>query len=439
MTAPSIGPFRGAVPSPQPAAGTLSLSIVDALKRALEQNLGLLLASDGIDRARGVRLRALSDRLPNVSARIAETRQQINLAAYGFPLPAGIPSVVGPYNLFDARLYLSQSVLDFRALNEARAEEHNIAAARHDYRSARDLVVLITVDAYAQALSASARVDAARAQVDTAQALYNQAVDLKQGGVIAGIDVLRAEVQLATDRQRITAAQTAFEKAKLQLAHLIGLPIGQAFTLADPVFTAPIPEMTTEQAVERAYKTRGDYQAALERVRAAEAAREAARGEQLPVVRVTANYGGLGTSIADSQFTFAIGGALDVPIFQKRTSGKLLESDAELRSRRADAEDLKASIYYEVRAALLDLQSGTEQMQVASRARELAASQLTQARDRFAAGVAGNIEVVQAQSVVALANDQYIAAVYSTNVAKGAFVHAVGIAEETARQIFGGP
>ena len=135
-------------------------------------------------------------------------------------------------------LYLSQSVLDFKALNDARAEAHNIAAARYEYKSARDLVVLVAVDAYAQALSASARVDAARTQVDTAQALYNQAVDLKQGGLIAGIEVLRAEVQLATDRQRITAAQTAFEKAKLQLARLIGLPIGQPFTLADPVFTA---------------------------------------------------------------------------------------------------------------------------------------------------------------------------------------------------------
>jgi outer membrane protein TolC len=439
MPAPSIGPFRGGVPSGSPVSGTLSLSIADALNRALEHNLGLLLSSDSIDRARGARLRALSDLLPNVTTRISETRQQLNLAAYGFPLPAGIPSIVGPFNVFDARLYLSQSVLDFKTLNDARAEAHNVAAARYEYKTARDLVVLLAVDAYAQALSASARVDAARTQVDTAQALYNQAVNLKQGGLVAGIEVLRADVQLATDQQRVTAAQTAFEKAKLQLARLIGLPIGQPFTLADPVFTKPIPEMTLEQAVDRAYKTRGDYQAALERVRAAEAAREAALGERLPVVRVTANYGELGTSIRDAHGTFAIGGAVDVPIFQGgKTRGRLLESDADLRSRRADADDLKASIYYEVRTAMLDLQAGTEQMQVAARARELADAQLIQARDRFAAGVAGNIEVVQAQSVVALANDQYIAAVYATNLAKGAVVYSVGIAEETARQIFGG-
>ena len=414
------------------------MSIADALNRALEHNLGVLLSADGVDRARGARLRALSDLLPNVSGRMSETRQQLNLAAYGFPLPAGIPSIVGPFNLFDARVYLSQSVLDFKALNDARAETHNIAAARYDYKSARDLVVLVAVDAYAQALAASARVDAARAQVDTAQALYTQAVDLKQGGLIAGIDVLRAEVQLATDRQRITAAQATFEKAKLQLARLIGLPIGQAFTLTDQISSAPIPEMTLEQALERAYKTRADYQAALERVRAAEATRQAARRALAgrPRQRQLRRPRHVDRRIPQHLCGGGRRGGPDLS--GRKTRGRLLEADADLRSRRADADDLKASIYYEVRAAMLDLQAGNEQMQVAARARELAASQLTQARDRFAAGVAGNIEVVQAQSVVALANDQYIAAVYATNLAKGALVHAVGIAEETARQVFGG-
>jgi outer membrane protein TolC len=433
------GTFLGGIPSGEPTREPLSLSIADAINRAIEHNLGLLLTGDEVDRARGARSRALSDLLPNVSGRISETRQQLNLAAYGFPLPAGIPSIVGPFNLFDARVSLSQSVLDFKALNDARAEAHNVAAARQTYKGARDLVVLVAVDAYAQALAASARVDATRAQVDTAQALYNQAVDLKQGGLIAGIDVIRAEVQRDTDRQRVTAAQTDFEKAKLQLARLIGLPLGQAFTLTDQISSASIPDMTLEQALDRAYKTRADYQAALERIRAAEATWQAAKGEMLPAVRVTANYGDLGVSIVESHSTFAIAGALDIPIFQGgKTRGRLLEADADVRSRRADADDLKASIYYEIRAALLDLQAGNEQMQVAARSRELAASQLAQARDRFAAGVAGNIEVVQAQGAVTLANDQYIAAIYATNLAKGGLVHAVGIAEETARQLFGG-
>ena len=438
-SAPPSTPFLRGVPTGTATSEPIALSISDALNRALEHNLGLLLAGTGVDRARGARWRALSDLLPNVSGRITETRQQLNLAAYGFPLPAGIPEVVGPFNLFDARVFLSQSVLDFKALNDARAEAHNVAAAQYDYKEARDLVVLVTVDAYAQALAASARVEVTRAQIDTSQALQTQAADLKQAGLVAGIEVLRAQVQLDTDRQRVTSAQAGFEKAKLQLARLIGLPVGQPFTLTDQISNAQVPEMTLEQALDRAYRTRADYQAALERVSASEAARQAAVGERMPAVRVSANYGDLGHSISEGHSTFAVAGSLEVPIFQgSRSRGRLLEADADLRTRRADAEDLKASIYYDVKAALLDLQAGNEQQQVATRARDLAANQLTQARDRFAAGVAGNIEVIQAQTSVALANDQLITAIYTTNLAKGALVRAVGVAEETARQLFGG-
>ena len=331
-------------------------------------------------------------------------------------------------------------MLDLKALNDARAEAHNVAAARHDHKGARDLVVLVATVSYAQVLAASARVEAAQAQVGTAQALFDQAKDLKDGGLVAGIEVLRAEVELDAERQRATAARNEFEKSKLQLARLIGLPIGQAFALTSQLSLAATPEMTLEQALERAYRTRPDYLAALERVRAAEATRQAAIGERLPAVRVTANYGELGTSISDGHSTYAFAGAVHVPIFQGgKARGRLLEAEADLRSRRADADELKAAIYYELRAAMLDLQAGNEQLEVAMRSRTLAASQLTQARDRFAAGVSGNIEVVQAQAAVTSANDQYIAALYTTSLAKGMLVRAIGIAEETARELFGGP
>ena len=168
-----------------------------------------------------------------------------------------------------------------------------------------------------------------------------------------------------------------------------------------------IPEMTLEQAVEHAYRTRPDYLAALERIKAAEAAKEAANGETLPSVRVNANYGALGLSVADSHSTYTVAGTVDIPIFQGgRARGRKLEAETELRRRRTDADDLKGAVYYEVRTAMLDLQTGNEQLEVAARGRMLAASELAQARDRFAAGVASNIEVVQAQTAITLADDQ---------------------------------
>jgi len=299
--------------------------------------------------------------------------------------------------------------------------------------------VLVTVNGYLQALAASSRADTARAQLETAQALYEQAQDLKEGGIVAGIDVIRAEVRLATERQRATASENAFQKAKLQLARVVGLPIGQSFTLADEIPYAPLPEITMEQALERAYKARPDYQAALERMHAAEADRDSARGELLPSVRVNAEYGAIGLTVAGALPTFAVAGAVDIPIFQGgRVQGRIAQAEADVRNRRSEAEDLRGEIYYDVRTAFLDLDATREELQVATRARELAAMQLTQARDRFAAGVASNIEVVQAQEAVALAGEQYIASLYGFNVSKAALARALGVAEEAVRNYLGG-
>ncbi len=154
--------------------------------------------------------------------------------------------------------------------------------------------------------------------------------------------------------------------------------------------------MTLEEALARAYRERPDYLAAQERVQAAESARRAIVGEALPSVRVTADYGAIGLHISSALPTFSIVGALSVPIFEGgRVQGRLAEADSELRTRRAQAEDAKAEIYYDVRTAFLDLKATEEALQTATRGRELADQQLTQSRDRFAAGVTSNIEVVR--------------------------------------------
>jgi outer membrane protein TolC len=448
QTPPSPGPpaiFFGGVPSGTAIAEPQVVTIVDAITRALDHNLGVLVAEQELGRARGARWNALSELLPNVNGRIAETRQKINLAAFGFGSSSGGPSfpglsdIVGPFNVFDARVYLSQSVVDLKRINDERSERHAVAAARFTYQGARDLVIHVAGTLYLQALAASARAESARAQQTSAQALYDQALDLKQGGLVAGIDVLRAEVQLSTETQRSTRAANDAAKAKLQLARVIGLPLGQSFSLDATLPEIPEPETDVQHAVERAYASRPDYRAALERIESAQAARRAVIGEALPSFRVNADYGAIGLTPQDALATYSVSGVVSIPIFQGgRMRGQLLEADAELRRRRAEAEDLKASIYYEIQSAVLDLHATSEELQTAAKARDLAAQQLTQARDRFAAGVAGSIEVVQAQEAVAVANEQHISALYGYDLAKAALIRGVGAAEDTLRAITGG-
>jgi outer membrane protein TolC len=255
---------------------------------------------------------------------------------------------------------------------------------------------------------------------------------LKQNGLVAGIDVVRAEVQVSLLRQRSTATDNDAEKAKLQLARIVGLPIGQPFTLIDDVPEMSERPITLDAALKEAYEKREDFLAAVEEVRAAESRRDSAVAAHLPSVRVTADYGTIGLTPGTSLPTFNVTGALDVPIFDGgKRKGRLAKADVELRDRKARLEDLRATVYYDVRSAFLDVEATKQQLEAADRGRALAMQQLEQSRDRFAAGVATNIEVVQAQEAVALATEQEIAARYGYSVAKALLAQANGSAEET--------
>lgn len=443
QTSNTTTPFLGGVPSGPATTETITITLLDAMRRALEHNLGVLLAEEQVGRSEGTRRQTLADLLPDISGRVSETRQRINFAAFGFgsfeSQFGAIPSIVGPFNVFDARVFVRQPLLDFGARDSARADAHSVAAARHMSQGARDFVINVTGVLYLQALAASARATAATVQRQSGEALYNQAVDLKSNGLIAGLDVLRAQVELNAQTQRALAATNDAEKARLQLARVIGLPLGQPFALDANLPALPAPTITLEEALERAFHGRPDYQAALERVKAAEAEKKAVEGDRLPSLNVNADFGAIGLTPRDARGTYAVVGAMSVPLFDGgRIQGRLLEAEATLRNRRAEAEDLKAQIYYDIRMAFLDLQATTAQREGALKARELAAQQLTQSRDRFAAGVTSNVEVVQAQEAVAVAEEQYIAAEYGYGLAKGALLRGVGTAEDVILQLLGG-
>jgi outer membrane protein TolC len=432
-------PFLGGVPSGKVQPGVLPLSLVEAVERGLKYNLGLLLTWEGTREARGARWRALSDLLPDIKAQTSETREQINLRAFGFGGLPGISPIVGPFDVFDARAFLSQPVFDMHAIQNFRAEAENQKAANYSYQDARDLVVLVSANLYLMAVAGESRVKAAQAQLDTAQALYNRAVDLKKAGVVPAIDELRSRVEFEDRRQRLIYFQNESVKQKLNLARAIGLPLGQEIALTDRIPYTPLPSMTFEESLERAYRSRADYQRTLSQVRAAKLARKAAQGERLPSLHFNADYGDIGPVPGASHGTFSVAATLTVPVFQGgRVHGKILEADALLRQRQSELEDMRARIEYEVRTAFLDLKASGEQVQVAQSAADLAGEQMKQAQDRFAAGVVNSIEVVQAQEAVATAEENYISSLYAYNLAKASLARALGLAEEGFKQLLGG-
>lgn len=435
-----LGVFSGSGKVDRPVPGEIPISILDAIERGIRHNLGLLLSQEQTQVARAQYRRSLSSLLPNISGRAAGSIQQINLAAFGIPLPAGLTSpVIGPFNVIDARAAMSETFLDFSALNRVRQSAENEKTAKFTLQDARELVVLVAGNQYLLTVAAASRLDAAQAQLNTAKIIFEQAQDLKRAGVSAGIDVLRAQVQMQTQQQRVLAAQNQFEQQKLTLARIIGLPVSQQFRLTDTVPYAPLPEINFEEALARAYQQRPEYLAAVSRVRSAELAVKASRGERMPTAEINGDFGVLGNTPASFENTYTLSAAIRIPIFQGgKIQADIAQTESELRQSRLQLEDIHNRVEQEVRASMLDVQTSNQQVAVAQQSISLAGEELKQAQDRFRAGVSGSLDVVQAQESVATANETYIQALYLNNVAKLTLARALGVAEQQTKTFLGG-
>ena len=438
----SQSPFTGSEPEGTATSEVLQLTFQDAIDRGLRNNLGLLLSGDQTIMARGERWKELSNLLPNLQARLQEDVQTQSLTALGlksnvFPFP--IPRVIGPFNYFDARASLSQSIFNFRDLEQERAASERLKSAQYSYKDARELVVLAVGNAYLLAIATAARIETADAQVNNAQALYGKAADQQKAGLSPAIDTLRSQVELQTRQQQLIAARNDFAKQKLSLARIIGLPPGQEFLLTEKAPFQALAPLPVEVYLQRAYISRSDYQAAQAQVRAAELSHRGAAAGRYPTLGVDANYGDVGVTPAHSNGTWQVNGALNIPIFAGgKVHSDVLEADAQLKQARSQLGDLRGRIDYEVRSALLDLNSAADQVEVARSSVELAEEALTQSRDRFSAGVADNLEVVQAQEAVAGAHESYIQSLYAHNLAKVELAHAIGDAEQGVRRYLKG-
>ena len=431
------GAYSGSVPQGTATAEPLALSLSDAIRRGLQYNLATTGYTNATRVAEAQKMIARSALLPTVSMHLLGDEQQSDLAAFGFGGFPGFPSVVGPFHFFDLRAGAAMNALDFTSLRNNRAAAANLKATRLAAKDARDLIVLAVSGTYLQAIAADSRVASAKAQVNSADAVYQQAVDRNKAGTNARIDVLRSQVELQVQQQRLRSLEADLEKQKLNLGRLIGLPPGQEFNMSDTAPYAPLEGLDLAQALERAYKNRADLQAAQAQVEAAEHARQAALAERLPSVGVAADYGVIGVAPDNSHGTVTLSANLHVPIFDGgRIRADVAQASAVLDQRKAELADLRGHIDYDVRSAFVDLQAAIDQVRVSRSSVDLAAETLTQARDRFAAGVADTIETVQAEESVAASNEDFISSLYSYNLAKVSLARAMGVAEESMKQLF---
>jgi outer membrane protein len=410
---------------------TLHLTLHEALVMALRQNPQVQISSIDLAKSQEDRKIARSKLLPQASLDVSDRAQRTNLeAAFGKPF-SGFPQHIGPFQVFDAGSHFSMPIFDLALWRRLQAAGHRVDETDANRMGVREQVTLLVVSQYLASLRATANVRAARVRVQLAQALYKQAEDLQKHGVGTGLDTLRANVELQNEQQNLIQAQTREKTSRYALARLLNVDPHTRIVLTDQMSFYKTPPFTANQSLAQALANRPEMRAIDARERQLESDRQAAKDQKLPTLSFQGQYLQEGISAATVIPTYVYEAQVRVPIF---TGGRIRAEEANARLDLATMAqqkiDLTNQIALQVKTAVADLQAALHEVKVANLGVELAREEVSQARDRFQAGVADNIEVVSAQNALARANDNQIGALYRYNEARAQLARATGQIED---------
>jgi outer membrane protein len=411
----------------------LKLTLDQAVALALMQNPTAQIAILTAAQSEQDKNIARADLLPQVNAKISDEAQKVNLLAqFGGQTPfPGFPKTLGPYQLFSAGPTFGGPVFDLTLWKRYQAARETMSASRANSLSTREQVILLVVSQYIGTLRAVANVQASQSRVELAQALYDQAADLQKEGVGTGIDTLRSNVELQNEKQRLIQAETDRETFLYGLSRLLNLDPRQPIELGDSLGFFDTPQPEVETSLQLALAERQEWKALESQIKAAGSQKKAAQFSRLPSLRFDGDFVYVGTSGNTTLPTYTYQASVNLPIFTGgRIHAEIVRADLEIRKLEQQQADLKNQIALDVKTALLNLNSARNEVQVANLGVVLSKEEVDQARDRFKAGVANNIEVIQAQDALSRANDNQIAALYRFNQARADLARSIGQMEK---------
>lgn len=425
--------------SPLPAnapTSSLRLTLEQAVALAIKQNptqqIAVLNAAESVQDKNITR----AELLPQANLKVADSANRTNLQAEfgGKPLVPGfvLPGHIGPYQTFSAGPTFGTSVFDLSLWRRYQASRANELAAQGDSLGTREQVILLVVSQYIGSLRAVADVEASHSRVELAQALYDQAADLQKEGVGTGIDTLRANVELQNEKQRLIEAENDRDVSLFGLNKLLNIDPRQTIELADSLSFFETPQPDVNSSIDQALSRREEWRAIEARDKSARLDKQATQYERLPSLRFDGNWAYFGITSTDGIPTYQYTASVNMPIWTSgRIKAEVTKSDLELQKLEQQKDDLRNQIALDVKTSLLNLQSARNEVQVANLGVDLAKQEVDQARDRFKAGVADNIEVISAQDSLSRANDNQIAALYRFNQARADYARAIGQMEKT--------
>jgi outer membrane protein len=439
LLTPVLARAQAQAPATAPAAvpsGPVRLTLEQAVGLALKQNpteqIAIINAAESVQDKNITR----ADLLPQANFKVDDSYQRVNLKAEfgGKPLVPGfsLPGHIGPYQTFSAGPTFGTSIIDLSLWKRYQAAKSNVDAAKADSLTTREQVILLVVSQYIGSIRAVANVEASRSRVELAQALYDQAADLQKEGVGTGIDTLRANVELQNEKQVLIQAENDRDSSIFGLSKLLNLDPRQKVELADSLAFFDTPQPEVDASIDQALTTREEWKTILAQEKSAKLNKQANQYERLPSLRFDGNWAYFGITPTDGIPTYTYTGSVNMPIFTGgRIKAEVTKSDLEIHKIQQQKDDLRNQIALDVKTSLLNLRSARNEVQVANLGVKLSEEEVDQARDRFKAGVANNIEVIQAQDALSRANDNQIAALYRFNQARADYARAIGQMEKT--------
>jgi outer membrane protein TolC len=435
------GPYRVQQATP----GPLSLGLDDAITRGVAENLQIKLARANELTVHGNILAVGNALLPNMQVVALSQAQEIDLAAEGFRggnlKAAGFTGTFNPIvkvNTTSAELTLTQQLFNVPAYYLFRAAQRTERGAELTTLNAEGGVVLAVGTYYLQALADAAQIENARALEAADRETLRVATDSHDAGVGTNLDVLRARVQLQSQQQVLISAENTFEKDKIALNRLIGLPADQQIVLKDTVPYAEYATMPLSDALALAYQRRKDLLNLEAQVDIAQQTRKAVRAQRYPSLAVGGYYGVIGETTGLYHGSFVAEGSLQVPLFMEATlRGQSEVAGAQLTALRQQEASLKVTIDQQIRSAMLDVQSANDLVKVAQSNVELASQVLRDASDRYSAGVDDNLPVVEAQATLADAQSRLVQTLFQYNQSKLTLARNTGVVETQYKTYLG--
>ena len=409
---------------------SVALSLRQAMQQAAERNPHSLLAVEKIRESQGRAWEASSGLLPHVSAHVTQGRETINLATLGFdsnlfPLPS---TLLGPFNVFDARINLLQNIFDWRAIETHRLGRAELRKTESEAALATEQARLQAGLAYLTLLQAEAQERGLRSDVKLAETFAKSVRDQNVAGISTGIDKTRAETQLSLTRSLLLQVQNKRYEAELRLKRALDLPLSNALQLSDSLQNLSEKSVKLEEALNQAKKQRLELKIARQTLGVQKLRKNAAEAAWFPDLTFAANYGANGnTPSKNLEETYQFGVQVGIPVFDGGlTLAKTMQAKSGERQAQILLKETETQVEQDVRLAYENLVQTQSRVASAKLAYSLAKRQIEQMRSQFRVGVSDSLGLVSSENALTRAREDYLAALAQYQAARMMLSYAQG-------------